>query len=171
MIIFFFFRATRQKRVHCTNYAKNFFLFSLSRHGCTYVRHEKCFCFFCSPENLTVLSYKVYNPILSYCIQWIIATYKLFFSCCHPPPPPPLAGHFTGKFTKHRTLWGCPLYHNMTAEECQAKADARAEKRLNRHQEQENDEKKALRQTVSYQLRESRVYTCRRKQRRFLFNV
>uniref|UniRef100_A0A8C4Q6K2 Histone acetyltransferase n=1 Tax=Eptatretus burgeri TaxID=7764 RepID=A0A8C4Q6K2_EPTBU len=31
-------------------------------------------------------------------------------------------GHLTGKYECHFSTWGCPLYHNMTAEECKRRA-------------------------------------------------
>ncbi|XP_064651228.1 histone acetyltransferase KAT7-like [Lineus longissimus] len=35
-----------------------------------------------------------------------------------PVPGCDSTGHFSGKFDRHHTVAGCPLYHNMTAEEC-----------------------------------------------------
>ncbi|KAK3595862.1 hypothetical protein CHS0354_014686 [Potamilus streckersoni] len=34
-------------------------------------------------------------------------------------------GHLTGRHDTHRTLSGCPLFHNMSAEECKLRADER----------------------------------------------
>uniref|UniRef100_UPI00358E6E40 histone acetyltransferase KAT7-like isoform X2 n=1 Tax=Myxine glutinosa TaxID=7769 RepID=UPI00358E6E40 len=43
----------------------------------------------------------------------------------HPHCPTPGCnsfGHLTGKYECHFSTWGCPLYHNMTAEECKRRA-------------------------------------------------
>ncbi|XP_072166506.1 histone acetyltransferase KAT7-like isoform X2 [Diadema setosum] len=83
--------------------------------------------------------------------QQLLKTDNVELRC--PVPGCDSLGHFTGKFSKHRTLWGCPLYHNMTAEECQA----RAEKRRNQKKESDAEEKKALRQSQKrYQVQDAR---------------
>lgn len=42
-------------------------------------------------------------------------------------------GHLTGKHDSHRTLSGCPLYHNTTAEECKERFDERQKSADDRH--------------------------------------
>lgn len=42
-------------------------------------------------------------------------------------------GHLTGKHDSHRTLTGCPLYHNTTAEECKERFDERQKSTEDRH--------------------------------------
>ncbi|XP_035674375.1 histone acetyltransferase KAT7-like isoform X1 [Branchiostoma floridae] len=45
-----------------------------------------------------------------------------------PMPGCDSMGHFTGKFETHWTLSGCPLYHNLTKEECKVRAVDRESK-------------------------------------------
>ncbi|XP_078672814.1 histone acetyltransferase KAT7-like isoform X1 [Branchiostoma floridae x Branchiostoma belcheri] len=45
-----------------------------------------------------------------------------------PMPGCDSMGHFTGKFETHWTLSGCPLYHNLTKEECKVRATDRESK-------------------------------------------
>ena len=65
----------------------------------------------------------------------------IYFLICY-------VGHITGKFMKHRTITGCPLYHNMTAEECKLRQEDKEKSKLKETQMMDLS-RKNLRQSVS----------------------
>lgn len=82
-----------------------------------------------------------------------------------PVPGCDSLGHFTGKFSKHRTVWGCPLYHNMTAGDCQSRTE-----KLSKQEEKNDVSRKSLRQSSPQRLQQQKRYQVQelRRQRREL---
>uniref|UniRef100_A0A8C8U7X1 Histone acetyltransferase n=1 Tax=Peromyscus maniculatus bairdii TaxID=230844 RepID=A0A8C8U7X1_PERMB len=55
---------------------------------------------------------------------------------------PPLTGHLTGKHERHFSISGCPLYHNLSADECKVRAQSRdkqIEERMLSHRQDDNN--------------------------------
>ncbi|XP_071842806.1 histone acetyltransferase KAT7-like isoform X2 [Apostichopus japonicus] len=82
-----------------------------------------------------------------------------------PVPGCDSLGHFTGKFSKHRTIWGCPLYHNMTANDCRTRTE-----KITKQEEKNESARKNLRQASPQRIQQQKRYQVQelRRQRRDL---
>ncbi|EMP33755.1 Histone acetyltransferase MYST2 [Chelonia mydas] len=63
------------------------------------------------------------------------------FSLCSSPKCA-AAGHLTGKHERHFSISGCPLYHNLSADECKVRAQSRdkqIEERMLSHRQDDNN--------------------------------
>ncbi|MGH0168891.1 UNVERIFIED_CONTAM: hypothetical protein FKN15_072130 [Acipenser sinensis] len=59
-----------------------------------------------------------------------------------PTPGCNSLGHLTGKHERHFSISGCPLYHNLSADECKVRAnnrDKQVEERTLSHRQDENN--------------------------------
>ncbi|CAH1261435.1 KAT7 [Branchiostoma lanceolatum] len=86
-----------------------------------------------------------------------------------PMPGCDSMGHFTGKFETHWTLSGCPLYHNLTKEECKVRAVDRESKQKVRDKikkEVMDEAHMALRNPVSSPTRSQKEYKEKVKEQR-----
>ncbi|XP_037333272.2 histone acetyltransferase KAT7-like isoform X1 [Pungitius pungitius] len=66
-------------------------------------------------------------------------SYNFNMKC--PTPGCNSLGHLTGRHERHFSISGCPLYHNLSADECKGKAstrDKQAEERTLSHRQDEN---------------------------------
>ncbi|KAM4535036.1 histone acetyltransferase KAT7-like isoform 3-T3 [Fundulus diaphanus] len=66
-------------------------------------------------------------------------SYNFNMKC--PTPGCNSLGHLTGRHERHFSISGCPLYHNLSADECKGKAttrDKQAEERALSHRQDEN---------------------------------
>uniref|UniRef100_A0A672ZS95 Histone acetyltransferase n=1 Tax=Sphaeramia orbicularis TaxID=375764 RepID=A0A672ZS95_9TELE len=66
-------------------------------------------------------------------------SYNFNMKC--PTPGCNSLGHLTGKHERHFSISGCPLYHNLSADECKGKAttrDKQSEERTLSHRQDEN---------------------------------
>ncbi|XP_072049499.1 histone acetyltransferase KAT7-like [Amphiura filiformis] len=75
-----------------------------------------------------------------------------------PVPGCDSLGHITGKFMKHRTITGCPLYHNMTAEECKLRQEDKEKTKLKESQMTDLS-RKNLRQSSPARLQQQKKYS------------
>ncbi|KAF4093168.1 hypothetical protein AMELA_G00028980 [Ameiurus melas] len=86
-------------------------------------------------------------------------SYNFNMKC--PTPGCNSLGHLTGKHERHFSISGCPLYHNLSADECKVKASSRdkpAEERTLSHSQDEN------RHSTRHQMRyKEKVTEMRRK--------
>ncbi|XP_071957454.1 histone acetyltransferase KAT7-like isoform X2 [Antedon mediterranea] len=88
-----------------------------------------------------------------------------------PVPGCDSQGHFSGKYDRHFTISGCPMYHNLTAVECRQKMAARLEKERLRAEARKEEEaaRKALRtpNISKQQQRKLAVQELRRQKKEF----
>uniref|UniRef100_A0A8C6XLH7 KAT7 n=1 Tax=Naja naja TaxID=35670 RepID=A0A8C6XLH7_NAJNA len=66
-------------------------------------------------------------------------SYNFNMKC--PTPGCNSLGHLTGKHERHFSISGCPLYHNLSADECKVRAQSRdkqVEERMLSHQQNDN---------------------------------
>ncbi|XP_054891098.1 histone acetyltransferase KAT7-like isoform X2 [Poeciliopsis prolifica] len=66
-------------------------------------------------------------------------SYNFNMKC--PTPGCNSLGHLTGRHERHFSISGCPLYHNLSADECKGKAatrDKQSEERMLSHRQDEN---------------------------------
>ncbi|XP_039262803.2 histone acetyltransferase KAT7-like [Styela clava] len=68
----------------------------------------------------------------------VIPSYNIDLKHC-PTPSCDSQGHLTGRFERHFTLAACPLYHNLTPENCKANHEAYKRIREEREFELKND--------------------------------
>ncbi|KAM9392116.1 histone acetyltransferase KAT7-like isoform 4-T4 [Pholidichthys leucotaenia] len=76
-------------------------------------------------------------------------------------------GHLTGRHERHFSISGCPLYHNLSADECKGKAstrDKQAEERTLSHRQDENRHSTRNQAPTEHQIRyKEKVTELRRK--------
>uniref|UniRef100_A0A8C9TNM2 Histone acetyltransferase n=1 Tax=Scleropages formosus TaxID=113540 RepID=A0A8C9TNM2_SCLFO len=80
-------------------------------------------------------------------------SYNFNMKC--PTPGCNSLGHLTGKHERHFSISGCPLYHNLSADECKVRAtnrDKQVEERTLSHRQDENN-RHATRHQVVYMVR------------------
>ncbi|KAI4898169.1 hypothetical protein NFI96_016257, partial [Prochilodus magdalenae] len=70
-------------------------------------------------------------------------SYNFNMKC--PTPGCNSLGHLTGKHERHFSISGCPLYHNLSADECKVKATERDKQEEERSQSQNEDNRHATR--------------------------
>lgn len=70
-------------------------------------------------------------------------SYNFNMKC--PTPGCNSLGHLTGKHERHFSISGCPLYHNLSADECKVKATEREKQEDERSQTQNEDNRHATR--------------------------
>uniref|UniRef100_A0AAR2L9Z1 Histone acetyltransferase n=1 Tax=Pygocentrus nattereri TaxID=42514 RepID=A0AAR2L9Z1_PYGNA len=70
-------------------------------------------------------------------------SYNFNMKC--PTPGCNSLGHLTGKHERHFSISGCPLYHNLSADECKVKATERDKQEEERNQSQNEDNRHATR--------------------------
>ncbi|KAF5899536.1 histone acetyltransferase KAT7-like, partial [Clarias magur] len=70
-------------------------------------------------------------------------SYNFNMKC--PTPGCNSLGHLTGKHERHFSISGCPLYHNLSAEECKVKATEREKEEEEKSQTQNEDNRHATR--------------------------
>ncbi|XP_028311630.1 histone acetyltransferase KAT7-like isoform X2 [Gouania willdenowi] len=92
-------------------------------------------------------------------------SYNFNMKC--PTPGCNSLGHLTGKHERHFAISGCPLYHNLSADECKGKSSARdkqAEERTLSHRQDENRHSTRNQAPTERQLRyKEKVTELRRK--------
>uniref|UniRef100_A0A3B4CCE3 Histone acetyltransferase n=1 Tax=Pygocentrus nattereri TaxID=42514 RepID=A0A3B4CCE3_PYGNA len=92
-------------------------------------------------------------------------SYNFNMKC--PTPGCNSMGHLTGKHERHFSISGCPLYHNLSADECKVKASSRdkhVEERTLTHSQEENRHSTRHQAPVERQLRyKEKVTEMRRK--------
>ncbi|KAI4887688.1 hypothetical protein NFI96_005897 [Prochilodus magdalenae] len=92
-------------------------------------------------------------------------SYNFNMKC--PTPGCNSLGHLTGKHERHFSISGCPLYHNLSADECKVKASTRdkhVEERTLTHSQDENRHSTRHQAPVERQLRyKEKVTELRRK--------
>ncbi|KAG7325537.1 hypothetical protein KOW79_011853 [Hemibagrus wyckioides] len=70
-------------------------------------------------------------------------SYNFNMKC--PTPGCNSLGHLTGKHERHFSISGCPLYHNLSADECKVKASEREKQEEERSQTQNEENRHATR--------------------------
>uniref|UniRef100_A0A8C5EWF3 Histone acetyltransferase n=1 Tax=Gouania willdenowi TaxID=441366 RepID=A0A8C5EWF3_GOUWI len=76
-------------------------------------------------------------------------TYNFNMKC--PTPGCNSLGHLTGKHERHFAVSGCPLYHNLSADECKVKAVSREKQEEEMKAQEENQSRHATRhQLLAY---------------------
>ncbi|XP_031174765.1 histone acetyltransferase KAT7-like isoform X8 [Sander lucioperca] len=92
-------------------------------------------------------------------------SYNFNMKC--PTPGCNSLGHLTGRHERHFSISGCPLYHNLSADECKGKAstrDKQAEERTLSHRQDENRHSTRNQAPTERQLRyKEKVTELRRK--------
>ncbi|KAM3864178.1 histone acetyltransferase KAT7-like isoform 2-T2 [Diretmus argenteus] len=92
-------------------------------------------------------------------------SYNFNMKC--PTPGCNSLGHLTGRHERHFSISGCPLYHNLSADECKGKASSRdkqAEERTLSHRQDENRHATRSQAPTERQLRyKEKVTELRRK--------
>uniref|UniRef100_A0A8C4HQC3 Histone acetyltransferase n=1 Tax=Dicentrarchus labrax TaxID=13489 RepID=A0A8C4HQC3_DICLA len=92
-------------------------------------------------------------------------SYNFNMKC--PTPGCNSLGHLTGRHERHFSISGCPLYHNLSADECKGKAstrDKQAEERTLSHRQDENRHSTRNQAPTDRQLRyKEKVTELRRK--------
>nr|XP_046270506.1 histone acetyltransferase KAT7-like isoform X3 [Scatophagus argus] len=92
-------------------------------------------------------------------------SYNFNMKC--PTPGCNSLGHLTGRHERHFSISGCPLYHNLSADECKGKAstrDKQAEERTLSHRQDENRHSTRNQAPTDRQLRyKDKVTELRRK--------
>ncbi|KAM9746577.1 histone acetyltransferase KAT7-like isoform 1-T1 [Menidia menidia] len=92
-------------------------------------------------------------------------SYNFNMKC--PTPGCNSLGHLTGRHERHFSISGCPLYHNLSADECKGKAstrDKQAEERTLSHRQDENRHSTRSQALTERQLRyKEKVTELRRK--------
>ncbi|KAM9843191.1 histone acetyltransferase KAT7-like isoform 2-T2 [Aulostomus maculatus] len=92
-------------------------------------------------------------------------SYNFNMKC--PTPGCNSLGHLTGRHERHFSISGCPLYHNLSADECKGKAstrDKQAEERMLSHRQDENRHSTRNQAPTERQLRyKEKVTELRRK--------
>ncbi|KAM4635110.1 histone acetyltransferase KAT7-like isoform 1-T1 [Polymixia lowei] len=93
-------------------------------------------------------------------------SYNFNMKC--PTPGCNSLGHLTGRHERHFSISGCPLYHNLSADECKGKAstrDKQAEERTLSHRQDENRHSTRNQASTERQLRYKEKVTELRKKR------
>ncbi|XP_060795543.1 histone acetyltransferase KAT7 isoform X1 [Neoarius graeffei] len=75
-------------------------------------------------------------------------SYNFNMKC--PTPGCNSLGHLTGKHERHFSISGCPLYHNLSADECKVKATEREKQEEERSQTQNEDTRHATRHQTTF---------------------
>ncbi|KAM9392114.1 histone acetyltransferase KAT7-like isoform 2-T2 [Pholidichthys leucotaenia] len=92
-------------------------------------------------------------------------SYNFNMKC--PTPGCNSLGHLTGRHERHFSISGCPLYHNLSADECKGKAstrDKQAEERTLSHRQDENRHSTRNQAPTEHQIRyKEKVTELRRK--------
>ncbi|XP_034749538.1 histone acetyltransferase KAT7-like isoform X2 [Etheostoma cragini] len=92
-------------------------------------------------------------------------SYNFNMKC--PTPGCNSLGHLTGRHERHFSISGCPLYHNLSADDCKGKAstrDKQAEERMLSHHQDENRHSTRNQAPTERQLRyKEKVTELRRK--------
>ncbi|XP_029292997.1 histone acetyltransferase KAT7-like isoform X3 [Cottoperca gobio] len=98
-------------------------------------------------------------------------SYNFNMKC--PTPGCNSLGHLTGRHERHFSISGCPLYHNLSADECKGKASTRekqAEERTLSHRQDENRHSTRNQTPTDRQLRYKEKVTELRKKRNSSLN-
>ncbi|XP_064170783.1 histone acetyltransferase KAT7 isoform X8 [Anguilla rostrata] len=93
-------------------------------------------------------------------------SYNFNMKC--PTPGCNSLGHLTGKHERHFSISGCPLYHNLSADECKVKAasrDKQTEERTLSHRQDENRHSTRHQGPTERQMRYKEKVTEMRKKR------
>ncbi|KAK1793879.1 hypothetical protein P4O66_010701, partial [Electrophorus voltai] len=83
-------------------------------------------------------------------------SYNFNMKC--PTPGCNSLGHLTGKHERHFSISGCPLYHNLSADECKVKAIEREKQDDERSQGQSEESRHATRHQVLVLLQKGVLY-------------
>uniref|UniRef100_A0A671XJQ6 Histone acetyltransferase n=1 Tax=Sparus aurata TaxID=8175 RepID=A0A671XJQ6_SPAAU len=98
-------------------------------------------------------------------------SYNFNMKC--PTPGCNSLGHLTGRHERHFSISGCPLYHNLSADECKGKAstrDKQAEERTLSHRQDENRHSTRNQAPTDRQLRYKEKVTELRRKRNSTLN-